>query len=690
MLLPGGSSSGDYEKHHEDDQLGTPSTVAELRRHLERRDLLSEREAWRRRPVAPELRDCLRTLKRHHWPPVMALCVALVGLVSSWVVLVLREQGGECRQLVLSGRAECRAGDSSCSCAGLAGSAGLHAALLLSIVGSIVGFGVVCERRATDQLGVLLQLAREVLERRAENDAHEAKVATLQEALEGATEEYEELYRLCANRVLPEDVHEEYDRGYLLEPPASHEIEPELIGKPEPVLRAALQDRHADWTAAIRAASRIRDPSYTLRDYYNDVRVAFPELSLYTVVRASPSHGSADVSSGVSGTDEYRRTIGAMFSVYWLCRIGIDGERGFSLGVDDDAWMPRRMPSTEAEEAEMTAADPALAKRLAFVRTQDWGLLEELLIDAGILERRAGGLHVHVERTVAILSLTAFHDIMKVEALLPTVEAACAPSGHLGFRVGDSINDHDLALGYVLTFHAHLLPSFASLPPAQQKSVRFTQSKMSFNHGWLVQAEAPPRALFGAFKAVIASGGAAAADVAFYFVHWLTDLAGAEPTPLEGSEKFVLKFPHSVLGAFIRSFGVINELAVHTETHVFESYLEHAWRQLPPPFEPSEVPSGDTAIALMRLVVQAQTVDKQTAIVDAFERMNDDDRRMLSEEMARTGAADQEYVRSKVRKQGGPAILVYYSPAFIRSLTPRDADEALRLLAEVYRRSRTL
>lgn len=75
-------------------------------------------------------------------------------------------------------------------------------------------------------------------------------------------------------------------------------------------------------------------------------------------------------------------------------------------------------------------------------------------------------------------------------------------------------------------------------------------------------------------------------------MHWLTDLAGAVPTPLEGSEKFVLQFPRPVLGSFIKSFGgrleqnlvvfevhnridhdclvspvaVLNELAVKTET----------------------------------------------------------------------------------------------------------------------------
>ena len=91
----------------------------------------------------------------------------------------------------------------------------------------------------------------------------------------------------------------------------------------------------------------------------------------------------------------------------------------------------------------------------------------------------------------------------------------------------------------MLEHHGACLPSFAALPAAQQRSVRFTQSKMGFNHGWLVQAEAPPGALFGKFKAAIATDGVAASDVAFYFVHWLTDLAGAEGAPLSGAEKFV-------------------------------------------------------------------------------------------------------------------------------------------------------
>ena len=175
-----------------------------------------------------------------------------------------------------------------------------------------------------------------------------------------------------------------------------------------------------------------------------------------------------------------------------------------------------------------------------------------------------GGVAVNAERTMAMISLTVIHDVMKVEAILPLVSAEHAP--YQGFKEDDRINDHDQALGYVLDYYSAHLPSFEILSSHDQRTVRFTQSKMGFNHGWLVQGEAPPSPLFAKFKEVMLTEHVAPADVAFYFVHWLTDLAGAEPSPLGGAEKFVLKFPHAVLDSFIRSFAVLNELAVQSET----------------------------------------------------------------------------------------------------------------------------
>jgi hypothetical protein len=204
----------------------------------------------------------------------------------------------------------------------------------------------------------------------------------------------------------------------------------------------------------------------------------------------------------------------------------------------------------------------------------------------------------------------------------------------------------------------------------------------------LVQGEAPPAPLFAKFKEVMLSEGVNPSDVAFYFVHWLTDLAGAEPSPLGGAEKFVLKFPHAVLDSFIRSFSVLNDLAVATETEVMERYLVRTWGEAPGRGAP---PDSEDGVALMRLVLQAQTPDKQQAVVQAFKALPREDATVLREEMARTGIANQMFKAAPSFKHAaGPAFLVYYSPAFIRTLAPANAFEALRILAEVYRRARGL
>ena len=83
-----------------------------------------------------------------------------------------------------------------------------------------------------------------------------------------------------------------------------------------------------------------------------------------------------EVTSGLGADEEYRRTVGALFAVYWLMRIGIDGERGFCFGVDE-RWAPHAVPtpadaaeSKPASEGGSTLKEPA--KRLAFYEAMDW------------------------------------------------------------------------------------------------------------------------------------------------------------------------------------------------------------------------------------------------------------------------------------------------------------------------------
>ena len=67
----------------------------------------------------------------------------------------------------------------------------------------------------------------------------------------------------------------------------------------------------------------------------------------------------------------------------------------------------------------------------------------------------------------------------------------------------------------------------------------------------------------------------------------------------------------------------------------------------------------------------------------------------LATEMAVTGIKDQHYQRSvgassTSTASAGPAFLVYYSPAFLRTAARLDCAQGLRMLAEVYRVARSL
>ena len=193
--------------------------------------------------------------------------------------------------------------------------------------------------------------------------------------------------------------------------------------------------------------------------------------------------------------------------------------------------------------------------------------------------------------------------------------------------------------------------------------------------------------LLSKFKQLLAIGGLSAQDVAFYFVHWLTDLGGAEGTPLVGAEKYVVKFPHAVLNSFIRSFPVVQQLATLTETELMEQFLVEWW-----PDALGPIPSGPAAVALMRLVVHVQSPAAHATVVEAFNLLPEDDRTTLATEMARTGIDGQAYttVRSpQVDSATGPAFLLYYAPAFLRQ-SVGNALVGLRVLAGVYRAARAL
>ncbi|CAE7366822.1 unnamed protein product [Symbiodinium natans] len=455
---------------------------------------------------------------------------------------------------------------------------------------------------------------------------------------------------------------------------------------PSPLLEAVMAGRSMDMERARAIAKHIAKPDYTLGQYFQDLMATFPELHLFGLEGMSadtPEFKRDFLYGGRVAGDEFQRTIGAFFAIYWLVRANIDGKHGFCHGVDD-SWRPMASREGESDKCRVFYGDDTI-----------WNHFHDLMLDAGILVQTKGSkLEVDCETILALLVLTALHDVMKVSLLLPVVAKADAP--YRGYGESEVVADHDMAIFYLIERYPQLLPSLSSLKPDLQSSVRMVLSGLAFNNGWFVQAEAPPGAVLRGIKAAITSQNKSdrqlsKRDLSLYFVHWLTDLAGAEPSPLLGCLKLTSQLPLPVLKSFMESVKYIQQLADRTETEVMESYLKDRWRNAQPPVGP--LPAGPEALVKTRLLCMAQGM--ATQVLEAFDKLSDSDKEVLSVEMARTGTENQSFsegfVPASVRDRlAGPAFLVYYGPAFLQRMNNDSPVRRLEILAEIYRRARKL
>mmetsp|Transcript_34583 Transcript_34583/g.79061 ORF Transcript_34583/g.79061 Transcript_34583/m.79061 type:complete len:2005 (-) Transcript_34583:238-6252(-) len=472
---------------------------------------------------------------------------------------------------------------------------------------------------------------------------------------------------------------------------------------------------HVDLEHIVGIAASVRVEDYNLQHFFEDCMHTFPELRLYNMQefrdelekrgrrisfhgvlphRKLPPIATSHLNTGGrSGAEEQLRTVGALFAVYALCRQDMDGKEFLSFGVDEVHAYKVLAPPADVTAEDLKGSTwfkmtPA-QRRSNFFLNFDWDLMTNLLEQAGIATKSDGKrLQLDVAsdgRLVAMLSLTAIHDIMKDPSLCPTV----VDEPYHGIQVGEQIHDHDVALSYILDRHPDVLPSFRVLTDEQQRVIRFTQSEMGFNAGWLVQAEGPPSIVLVSLKKAIASGGARKEDVAFYFVHWVTDLAGAEPTPFTGSEKFAVKFPPFVLQGLLQCFSVVEDLATKSETQVYEDYLRRRWHEFA--LREGDLPTridGDDAIAKMRLVCMSQGGAR--VVLDAFDKLNTRDRLTLVSELSESGLLGQNYsgLHATVAPEPGTPFLLYYSPAWCQRTGQTHPDLTLRTLAEVFRQAR--
>ena len=69
-----------------------------------------------------------------------------------------------------------------------------------------------------------------------------------------------------------------------------------------------------------KASASLLEPSYSLKQFHADCTACFPELLLYV---SRPAGSTDGTSSGITADDEYRRTVGALFAIYWLVRLDL-------------------------------------------------------------------------------------------------------------------------------------------------------------------------------------------------------------------------------------------------------------------------------------------------------------------------------------------------------------------------------
>jgi len=76
--------------------------------------------------------------------------------------------------------------------------------------------------------------------------------------------------------------------------------------------------------------------------------------------------------------------------------------------------------------------------------------------------------------------------------------------------------------------------------------------------------------------------------------------------------------------------------------------------------------------------------------LNAFSKLQEADRKILCEELARTGCEGQRYQHDVLKDGRGPAFLVYYAPAFLQKAGLLDPNGALSILAEILRQARNM
>ena len=330
-------------------------------------------------------------------------------------------------------------------------------------------------------------------------------------------------------------------------------------------------------SAGLSLARRILDRSISASDFITSAKAVFPELSYFRGRSDTTPDASASVKLEPSEI-EYRRTISAMLSVYYVV-------------------------SDRYEEFVACQGPPEVRlSKASWNHIRDWTVTVVRLTTP--------------ESVDAMLCLMAIHDLGKLKDFRHDLAA--------------DYKDHDAAMKYIMSTTPEVLPSLCRLSDSDQFVVRATLA-LDFNFGQFLQAENLAANLVS-ISDLFAKRGEQ--SLAFYLFHIFADMGGIMGAiQLEGSAFMTETMYHNFrLG--IEAISQLNALPVD---EVYNNFLRK--RSVDQGLEFRENNPQDRAV--VRLSCLCRVFDKNggAAVKKAFESLSVECKIGLTEYLTHSGAA---------------------------------------------------
>lgn len=329
-------------------------------------------------------------------------------------------------------------------------------------------------------------------------------------------------------------------------------------------------------SAGFELGKKILNKSVSSSEFIDTAKLVFPELSYFRGRSDTTPDSSASVNLEPSEI-EYRRTLGAMLSVFWVVS---DNYEEFSASQNESVRLSR----------------------------QSWDDIRQWTTSKVSL--------TSPEAVDAMLCLMAIHDLGKLK----------------DFRhdLASDYKDHDAAMKYIINTTPEVLPSLCRLSDYYQYAVR-TSMTVDFNYGQFLQAENMPQNLTS-IKEMIADKGQAM--LGFYLFHIFADMSGIMGAISLNGSLFMTETMYSNFGLGIRA---LSELAFKSPNEVYNSLLNERANSQGLRFVPT---TTDRSIVRLACLSRVFDKNGGFEVLSAWESLPDSTKQVLSEHLSRTGIAD--------------------------------------------------